>query len=172
LPLSWKKQTSRYLQKLRSNSSQFRVVLVGVGNQFMGDDAAGMLVVQKLKASLPAVSRLIPMEGGPAPENCSGSIRKLKPDLVVFIDAGEIGRDPGSIELFESNAAEGVSAFGHALPLSVLGLYLESELACPCLLLIIQPERVDFDQPVTDRVQQAVEVIVNYWTEFSDKMCG
>jgi hydrogenase 3 maturation protease len=137
----------------------------------MGDDSAGMLVIQKLKASLPAVSRLIPMEGGLAPENCSGSIRKLHPDLVVFVDAGEMGRNPGSIEIFESKAAEGVSAFGHALPLSVLGQYLESELACPCLLMIIQPERIDFDQQITDRVQQAVEVIVNYWLEFSIEMC-
>ncbi len=167
MPLSWKEQTSQYLRKLQSNSPASPVVLVGVGNQFMGDDAAGMLVVQKLKTSLAAASLLIPVEGGPAPENCTGLIRKLNPGLVVFIDAGELGKAPGSIELFKSNAADGVSAFGHALPLSVLGQYLESEVGCLSLLLIIQPERIDFDVPVTEKVQLAVEKVIHYWLEQS-----
>ena len=156
---SWKEQLNSNLRKLRSNSPDSKVILVGVGNPLMGDDAAGMLVVQNLTSRLPADSWLIPVEGGPAPENCTGAIRRYKPAAVIFIDAGEMNAAPGEIAFVESGASEGVSAFGHALPLSVLGQYLESDLGCKSYLLIIQPERIDFDIPVSPVVLDAIEEI-------------
>jgi hydrogenase 3 maturation protease len=133
----------------------------------MGDDAAGILVIQRLKASLPAGSFLIPIEAGPAPENFTGQVRKHHPGLVVFIDAGDIGGKPGTVGLFTCEQGEGISAFGHTLPLGVLGQYLEKELSCECLMLIIQPGRIDFDLPVTREVQEAVDVVTQGWLEIS-----
>lgn len=138
----------------------------------MGDDAAGMLVVQRLKTSLPADSFIIPIEGGSAPENLTGLIRNMHPGLVVFIDAGDIGLAPGSQALFFSNEAEGVSAFGHSLPLSVLGQYLEKEVGCRSLMLIIQPEKIDFDIPVSSPVEQAVETITAGWMNLAAEFPG
>jgi hydrogenase 3 maturation protease len=132
---------------------------VGVGNLLMGDDAAGMLVVQNLTSSLPADSFMIPVEGGPAPENCTGLIRRHNPGMVIFIDAGEMGKAPGDIAFVDSANSEGISAFGHALPLSVLGQYLEAEIGCKSYLLIIQPERIDFDIPASTVVLNAVNEI-------------
>ncbi len=156
---SWKEQLNSNLRKLRNNYPDSKVVLVGVGNPLMGDDAAGMLVVQNLTSRLPADSWLVPVEGGPAPENSTGAIRRNMPAAVIFIDAGDFNASPGEITFVESSASEGVSAFGHALPLSVLGQYLESDLGCKSYLLIIQPERIDFDVPATPLVLDAVEVI-------------
>jgi hydrogenase 3 maturation protease len=141
---------------------------VGVGNELMGDDAAGMLVIQKLKASLPANSYIYPVEGGPAPENCTGLIRKIKPDLVFFVDAGDMGRQPGSIGVFACEESDGISAFGHTLPIRVLGQYLETELGCQSYLLIIQPDQIDFDIPVSKPVLQAVEIVSQGWLELSE----
>jgi hydrogenase maturation protease HycI len=129
---------------------------VGVGNLLMGDDAAGMLVVQNLTSSLPADSFLIPVEGGPAPENCTGLIRRLNPGMVIFVDAGEMSATPGDIGFVDSADSEGISAFGHALPLSVLGMYLETEIGCKSYLLVIQPEHIEFDAPVSAAVQSTV----------------
>jgi hydrogenase 3 maturation protease len=125
----------------------------------MGDDAAGMLVVQNLKASLPADSFLIPIEGGPAPENCTGLIRRHNPGMVIFIDAGEMGAQAGEIAFVVCNQSDGISAFGHALPLRVLGQYLETDMGCKSYLLVIQPERIDFDVPVSDAVLTAVDEV-------------
>ncbi len=111
MPLSWKEQINQYLLTLRLKKPDSAVVLVGVGNQLMGDDAAGMLVVQKLKASLPVDSRLFAIEGGPAPENITGAIRKLNPGLVIFIDAGDMGKEAGKVGLFTCDESEGISAF-------------------------------------------------------------
>jgi hydrogenase 3 maturation protease len=163
LPLSWIEQISQYLLRQPNKS----VALVGVGNPLMGDDAAGILVVQRLKASLPAGSIFIPIDAGPTPENFTGTIRKLQPGLIVFIDAGEIGEEPGSVALFTCKDGEGISAFGHSLPLGVLGQYLEMELGCECLLLIIQPGRIDFDEPVTEHVKKTIDTVSNAWLELS-----
>jgi hydrogenase 3 maturation protease len=159
LPLSWKKLLTRSLRKHWAEKPGKTVVLVGVGNLLMGDDAAGMLVVQNLKASLPADSYLIPVEGGPAPENCTGLIRRLNPGMVIFIDAGEMAAAPGEISFVESAASQGISAFGHALPLSVLGQYLETEIGCKSYLLVVQPECIDFDIPVSLIIGNAVNDI-------------
>lgn len=133
----------------------------------MGDDAAGILVIQDLKASLPAGSFLIPIDAGPAPENFTGLIRKHQPGLVVFIDAGDIGGKPGAIGMFPCDQSEGISAFGHTLPLAVLGKFLQQELSCECLLLIIQPGRIDFDLPVTPEVREAVKSVAQGWLELA-----
>jgi len=159
LPLSWKKRLNQSLQKQRAEKPGCCVVLVGVGNLLMGDDAAGMLVVQNLKASLPADSFLIPVEGGPAPENCTGIIRRHNPAMVIFVDAGQMGAEPGEIAFVDCNESDGISAFGHALPLRVLGQYLETDLGCKSYLLVIQPERIDFDIPVSDIVLSAVDEV-------------
>ena len=133
----------------------------------MGDDAAGMLVVQGLKASLPVDSLIQVVEGGPAPENCTGTLRRLKPGLVVFVDAGNFNAEPGSIALFAGKEAEGVSAFGHTLPLHVLGKFIEAELGCQSLLLLIQPEMVEYDRKVSRPVLEAVGEIVDGITGIS-----
>lgn len=136
----------------------------------MGDDAAGILVVQDLKARLPAGSRFIPVDTGPTPENFTGLIRRSQPGLVIFIDAGDIGMPPGSVGFFTCEEAEGISAFGHSLPLGVLGQYLENELRCECFLLLIQPERIDFDVPVTIEVQKAIRAVCDGWLYLANEV--
>ncbi|MEI8133347.1 MAG: hydrogenase maturation protease [Leptolinea sp.] len=160
MPLSWNEQINQHLLRLWKDNPSAIAVIVGVGNEMMGDDAAGMLVVQKLKISLPADSLIRVVEGGPAPENCTGTLRQLKPGLVIFVDAGNFNAKPGSIALFTGDEAEGISAFGHTLPLHVLGKYIESELGCQSLLLLIQPEGIEYDRKVSDPVLRAVETLV------------
>jgi hydrogenase 3 maturation protease len=161
LPLSWKKKINLNLRKLWKAESSAIVAIVGVGNELMGDDAAGMLVVRKLKASLPEGSLMRVIEGGPAPENCTGELRRLQPSLVIFVDAGNFGGHPGEIGFFSGDEAEGVSAFGHALPLNVLGKYIKEELGCESLLLLIQPKNIGFDHGISGVITQAIEVLSN-----------
>lgn len=171
MPSSWIELISLHLRELRNNHPNQSVILAGVGNTLMGDDAAGILVVQKLKANLPAGSRFIPIDTGPTPENFTSTIRRSQPGIVVFIDAGDISQPPGSVGFYTCEEGQGVSAFGHALPLGVLGQYLEKELGCECYLLIIQPARIDFDIPVSGEVQKAVEAVYQGWLTLARDDC-
>lgn len=167
MPLSWIEQISLRLQAQQNKQPNKPVLLLGVGNTLMGDDAAGILVIQQLKARMPADSHFILVDTGPTPENFSGLARKLQPGIVVFIDAGNMDEPPGSVGFYTCEEGDGISAFGHSLPLGVLGQYLEMELNCECFLLIIQPGRIDFDVPVTAEVQKAVDDVSRGWIEIA-----
>jgi hydrogenase maturation protease len=86
-----------------------RTVVIGVGNDFRGDDAAGLLVVRRLAAfPLPPGTDLHESSGEPA------SLMALwhGADRLVVIDAARSGASPGHVERFDVSR--------EALPAAVL----------------------------------------------------
>ena len=69
-------------------------------------------------------------EAGHAPENKTGELRKFAPDLVLLIDAAEMGKEPGTVAWISEEDIDGMSASTHSLPLSMLAHYLTLELNC------------------------------------------
>lgn len=74
-----------------------RVLIVGVGNDFRGDDAAGLLVAKLLQeANLPGVTLLEQSgEGTALIEAWQGY------ETVILIDAARSGAAPGTVHRFE-----------------------------------------------------------------------
>jgi hydrogenase 3 maturation protease len=136
-----------------------RIAIVGIGNELRGDDAAGMLVVRALDMRVATLMSLRIIEGGHAPENATANLRKFAPDLVLLIDAADMGKEAGSIALIPMEQIDGMSANTHSLPLSMLARYLTLELNCEVALLGIQPKSVEMGEPVSDEVNQAVSDI-------------
>jgi hydrogenase 3 maturation protease len=120
-----------------------RVAVLGIGNELNGDDGAGVRVVRELAARLPATPGVLLIDGGVAPENFTGPLRRFQPDLVIEIDAAHLGETPGTTQVVDWREADGLSASTHTLPPSVLGHYLVSELGCEVRLIGIQPARTD-----------------------------
>src|ERR1051325_6034884 len=79
------------------------------------------------------------IEAGHAPENTTGELRKFAPDLVLIIDAADMGESPGTIQWIPEESIDGMSASTHSLPLSMLARYLRLEINCTVVLLGIQP---------------------------------
>ena len=100
------------------------------------------------------------MEGGSAPENFSGVIRRFEPDILILLDAAWMDAEPGTIGWFEMHEIDGVSAATHGLPLSLLAGYLSGETDCLTGALFIQPESMDFGSPLTARVERGVQELV------------
>lgn len=148
------------LSRLLSQRTNKRIAIVGVGNEMRGDDAAGMLVVRALGLRVVNLGRLRIIEGGHAPENATADLRKFAPDLVLLIDAADMGKDAGSIALIPMEHIDGISASTHSLPLSMLARYLTLELNCEVALLGIQPKSIEMGESVSDAVNQAVSDIV------------
>lgn len=145
--------------KLIEKLSQFfkgakKVAIVGVGSDMRGDDAAGVEVVRRLKRVLTS-RRVMLIEGGVAPENFTSKIVRFKPSHVVFIDAADIGVEPGGVNLIEPEKIIG-SAFTHRLPLSILSDYLRAKTGAKVLLVGIQPENVTFCNKISKRVDSAI----------------
>ncbi len=95
-----------------------------------------------------------------APENFTGTLRRFQPDLVVLIDAADMGLSGGEIACVDWSAAGGWSASTHTLPLNMLSSFLVSELDCQVMVLGIQPVQMGMDQPLSQAVSRAVDAIV------------
>jgi len=131
-----------------------KVVLLGVGSDLRGDDAAGMLVAGRLKSSLKVVF------GSTAPENMTGEVRRLQPTHLIIVDAAQMGKKAGAIEVIEPNRVEDVIFTTHQLPLNILARYLKYEVGCEVILVGIQPKTLKFGKPVSREVKASVSKLV------------
>lgn len=157
-------ELSLFLAALRLKANA-RVAVMGIGNELNGDDAAGVLAARTLKQQQeeraaqdePRSSALLVIEAGPAPESFTGKVRRFAPDLVLLIDAAELGDPPGTVHAFDWSAAQGLSASTHTLPPSMLAEFLSRELNCPVALIGIQPRSLEMDAGISDEAARAAE---------------
>lgn len=133
-----------------------RVALIGIGNEFNGDDAAGVLVARALRKKNSSRSDRLILEGATAPENFTAPLRRFQPDITLLVDSAEMGMSPGAVALLAWDALDGLSASTHTLPPSVLAEYVLQTIGCPVALLGIQPAVLDFDAPLSPPVRAAV----------------
>lgn len=131
-----------------------RLAVVGIGNELNGDDAAGVLVARALRPGIN--ENFLVIEAGLAPENFTGTLRHFHPDLVLLVDAAELGKPPGTVAWVDWQDAGGWSGSTHTLPLSVLARYLVEELGCQVVVVGIQPAQLDFEAGISEEVQQVV----------------
>ena len=159
MPNSWQASLQRLLNQQTAES---RIAIVGIGNALRSDDAAGILVAHRLMESryLPDPKTVLIMDAGHAPENGTSQLRRFEPNVVLLIDAVEMGEAPGHIRWVEMDEIEGMSASTHSLPLSMLAGYLNWELKCEVTLLGIQPKSNDVGETVSADVEQAVQSII------------
>ena len=132
-----------------------RTCVVGVGNRMKADDAAGPILIDRLRGSSGA--HLV--DAGPAPENFLEKIVRLRPDTVLIVDAIDWGAVPGSIAVFrpEQLAAGGIST--HALSLNMVCDYLAAR-GCPRVALVgIQPGEARMEREPSRSVLRAVNAL-------------
>src|SRR5690242_13669932 len=113
LPNTWKAslQPLRVLNQLTSNQTKpARIAILGVGNQFRSDDGAGVLIARALseREGAQASDHLLVIEAGHAPENTTGELRKFAPELVLIIDAADMGVEPGSVQWIPEESIDGM----------------------------------------------------------------
>jgi len=166
------------LERLRSTlrseahgpASPPRVAVVGVGQELNGDDAAGVRVAQALlkrqragssDALRPVPFSLLVVEAAHAPENCLGAIQRFSPDLVILVDAAEMGDPPGTIRWLDWRAAAGVGASTHRLSLSMMATYLTTDLGCEIGLIGIQAGDTSLGAPVSTAVRRASRAVAH-----------
>ncbi len=164
---SWSEQLVQSLTTLAKKNNvngevnPLHVAILGIGNEFNGDDAAGVEVIHRLQVVLTSKENVLLLDGGAAPENFTGPIRRFAPRIVILVDCADMGATPGSIAWLDMNELEGFSASTHTLPPTVLAQFLSNELDCEIGLIGIQPEMLEFGAPLSAGVQVAVDQIIN-----------
>lgn len=175
LPNTWKASLRSLLNQLASESkAPPRIAILGIGNPFRSDDAAGVLIAHTLSSRASALDpeHLLILEAGQAPENTTGKLRRFAPNLVLLIDAADMGETPGRVKCIPEESIDGMSASTHSLPLSILARYLTLELNCTVILLGIQPGSNEVGEAISPEVSQSINEVVEeldrslraYWT--------
>lgn len=141
-----------------------RVVVVGVGSDFRGDDSVGVEIVRKLRSRVRSPNVLI-VEGGVAPENYTSQIRRFKPSHIILIDAADFGAKPGDVVFADPAAISGRSISTHTLPLSVLAGYLKEQTGAEIMLLGIQPGQVELGSKMCEEVKSSMNRVLDMLTE-------
>ena len=138
-----------------------RVAILGCGSSLRGDDAVGPMIAEALGDLGDLKGRARAFNGDVAPENQTSLLKQFDPDLVLMIDAVDMGSEPGEVRLIPLDEIGGVSFSTHILPLSILMEYLKREIGCEVLLLGIQPISLEFMADMTPAVAKAVETVTN-----------
>lgn len=132
-------------------------VVFTVGSVLRGDDAAGPFLAKLMEED--PVSGWSVVDGGQMPEDCLSVIRRLEPELLVLVDAAQMGLEPGAVRVLQrDDVLSGYLMTTHALPL----IFLLDELKGCCgelVFLGVQPGHTGFFAPLSPEVHAAVEGI-------------
>jgi hydrogenase 3 maturation protease len=154
--MEWREELNKHLAGVKS------LTILGIGNELMGDDAAGVLVVRKLNSELGVQNSgfdLSIYEAGTTPDNFNGLIRKTHPDLVLMIDSADMQKEPGTVEFLDTRTMHTMMHSTHTMPLSFLAGYLEKECGTKVIALGIQAGQINLEQPLTPGVARAVDQV-------------
>ncbi len=136
-------------------------IILGIGNRLGGDDAAGTHVVDILNQRLHKTKTLSPaniiaIDAGTVPENYSSVIRQHRPDLLLLIDAADMGLLPGTLRIIPPEKISALSFSTHSMPLSLFISYVK-EFCRKVVLVGIQPERTEISCGISKVVRQSVK---------------
>jgi len=121
-------------------------MLLGIGNTLRRDDGIGCVVARRF--THPGWKAI---ECGTAPENFTAVVRREQPDILVLVDAADMGLAPGDLRRIPADKIQDVGIGTHQLPLSHLIAYLASD-AKVITFIGIQPKSVADGEAISTEV--------------------
>jgi len=141
-----------------------KVVIAGIGNPIRMDDFVGVKVVKDLEGKVSNMVQLIECET--VPESFLETIIEFSPTHVLLIDAAVLGFEPGNFRLLDPEIVADVPAVTtHMLPLRIFCEYITKMTGAKISLLLIEPEKIDFGEGLTQKVEAASEQIAKILLE-------
>jgi len=128
------------------------LAIMGIGNPLRGDDAIGVEIAKRLEKRLPANVALFNCEM--VPENFLSDIERFKPSHILMIDAAQLDLEPGEARLIPTEKITGVALSTHTMPLSLTAEILRGNLGAEIVLLGVKPERTEFGEGLSPKLQK------------------
>ena len=129
-------------------------VLMGIGNELKGDDGIGNIIAREFRAD---GWKSIPCET--VPENFTSVVRRENPELLVIVDATEMGLDPGEFRQIPKEKLNSEIVGTHGIPLQHLVSYLE-EAADKIIFIGIQPGNMDMGEKLSHDVENVKDTLL------------
>lgn len=141
------------IEELRQRTQNKKVLILGIGNRLRGDDAVGSILAERLtkKLDVPII------DAGDVPENYLGPIEASGADLVLVLDAADLGASPGDLSLIEMSQLKDMGISTHTANLSLVFRVIPKDRRPDALLVAIQPEQTETGQGLSRSVDIAMK---------------
>jgi hydrogenase 3 maturation protease len=146
-----------------------RLLVLGIGNEFKGDDGAGIVLARRLKRKWRSSEKLCSIDGGSTPENSISAIRRFNPSHVLLVDAANMELPPGTIRVIEKERISGLAISTHGLSLKVVAEYLEKMIGTKVIVVGIQPLRVELGKGVSRPVAASLDSLEHMISNLMEK---
>jgi len=147
--------------EIRERVNGRKVLLLGVGNRLRGDDGVGSYLVKRLQKRI----RIPVIDAGDVPENYIGPIESSGANLVVIVDAADLGAQPGEIALVELGQLKDFGVSTHSANLSLLFKVIPKEKRPDALLVAIQPGSTEAGRGLSDAVRESLDGLENLFIQ-------
>ncbi len=130
-------------------------LILCIGNRGSGDDSVGPYIANILKKE--KQKDLTVIDAGIIPENYTGNIKKIGPEILVIIDAVDMNLKPGEIRLVPKEKIGVMHVSTHGIPISVIVKYLEQYVK-EIVIVGIQPK--EMLGKMTNKVKKSAEKLI------------
>jgi hydrogenase 3 maturation protease len=159
---------------MSQSANQVRVstLVLGVGNVMKGDDGVGPYVASLLIANgcadtdafADGASRILAIDCAMTPENYTSVVRRLHPDLLVIVDAAEMGLTVGECRRIPADRVGALGLSTHSMPLSLFMDYVRG-MVHRMMLIGVQPRTMALGEGLSPEVRRAGDELVSLLSE-------
>ena len=97
-------------------------MIICIGNRQGGDDAIGPYIANQMNKQ---TNDFLTIDCGIIPENYTSLVKQHKPEMLLIIDAVDMGLSPGDIRIIPKEKIGTMHISTHGISLSLLVTYLE-----------------------------------------------
>lgn len=138
-----------------------KIIIAGIGNSLRGDDAVGSYIVKNLQGRIKAVT----LDCEDSPEKYIDKFIDLKPDLIIFIDAMRLNRQPGELIIISNKDIANKGTITHQTNLHLIIHYIKLHINPQIFIIGIQPEDTTFGNSISHKVRETANIICELFIE-------
>ncbi|MBN2395336.1 MAG: hydrogenase 3 maturation endopeptidase HyCI [Candidatus Atribacteria bacterium] len=129
-------------------------ILLGVGNDLRSDDGAGSYIANHFYRD-----EWISLDGRSAPENFTSVIKRIRPRLLMIVDAAQMDVDAGQFRIIPKDKIGSIQFSTHSMSLEFLITYLSPY--CHSILLVgIQPLTTKMSHSLSTSVLEGCKELI------------
>lgn len=142
-----------------------RVLIAGIGNSLKSDDGFGPALINRLSGKIKAEC----LDVGLVPENYIAKIVRLKPDVILFIDAVSMDEPIATLKLITDDQIPHYGFSTHNMSPKLLIENIKSQIKTRIFMLGIQPRNLEFGEEISKDILGKIIFLENIFIEILGK---